>query len=143
MQIFVDADACPVRGVIVKIAKQFNLKVTMVVDTCHELDDGYSTVVTVDKAKDSVDIALINLANAGDIVVTQDYGVAAMALGKRAQAINQNGMLYTDSNIDGLLIERHWGQKVRRGGGRTACFKKRSKENNESFAVVFRRLCHS
>lgn len=140
MQILVDADACPVKGIIVKIAKQYKLPVTMLIDTSHELNDGYSTVITVDKARDSVDIALINLAKAGDIVVTQDFGVAAMALGRKAKAVNQNGLIYTDNNIDKLLFERHLGQKVRRAGGRTTNAKKRTKEDDENFEKIFRSL---
>ncbi len=140
MQILVDADACPVKDVIVRIAKLHNIPVTMLIDTSHELEDGYSTVITVDKARDSVDIALINLVKAGDIVVTQDYGVAAMALGKEAKAVNQNGLVYSDDNIDRLLFERHLGQKVRRAGGRTASIKKRSKSDDEHFERVFRHL---
>lgn len=137
MQILVDADACPVKGIIIRIAKQYNLPVTMLIDTSHELNDGYSRVITVDKARDSVDIALINLAKAGDIVVTQDYGVAAMALGKKAKAINQNGLVFTDGNIDKLLFERHIGQKVRRAGGRTTNAKKRTKEDDGKFERIF------
>ncbi len=140
MQILVDADACPVKDIIVRIAKQHNVLVTMLIDTSHELEDGYSTVITVDKARDSVDIALINLVKSGDIVVTQDYGVAAMALGKEAKAVNQNGLVYSDDNIDRLLFERHLGQKVRRAGGRTASIKKRSNKDNEHFERVFRHL---
>ena len=137
MQILVDADACPVKDIIVRIAKQYKLPVTMLIDTSHELEDGYSTVITVDKARDSVDIALINLVKADDIVVTQDYGVAAMTLGKKARAINQNGLIYSDKNIDRLLFERHLGQKVRRAGGRTANVKKRTKEDDERFEKAF------
>ena len=133
MQILVDADACPVKDIIVKFAKLHKLPVVMLVDTSHQLNDGYSTIITVDKARDSVDIALINLVKAGDIVVTQDYGVAAMALGKKAKVLNQNGLIYDDNNIDKLLFERHIGQKVRRAGGRTASIKKRIKENDEEF----------
>lgn len=133
MQILVDADACPVKEIIVKIAKQYKLPVTMLIDTSHELNDGYSTVITVDKARDSVDIALINLVKSGDIVVTQDYGVAAMALGKKAKVLNQNGLIYNDDNIDKLLFERHLGQKIRRAGGRTANVKRRTDEDNEKF----------
>lgn len=140
MQILVDADACPVKGIIVRVAKEYKLPVTMFIDTSHRLDDGYSMVVTVDKASDSVDIALINAVNAGDVVVTQDYGVAAMALGKKAMAINQNGLVYTDDNIDKLLFERHLGQKVRRAGGRTAGVKKRTREDDENFEKAFRSL---
>lgn len=137
VQILVDADACPVKGIIIKIAKLYKLPVTMLIDTSHELGDGYSTVITVDKDRDSVDIALINLVKPGDIVVSQDYGVAAMALGKKAKAINQNGLIYTDGNIDKLLFERHLGQKVRRAGGRTSNAKKRTKEDDENFEKIF------
>lgn len=140
MQIFVDADACPVKELIIKVARQNGLAVTMLTDTSHELKDGYSRVITVDKARDSVDIALINLVSAGDIVVTQDYGVAALALGKKARALNQNGLIFSDDNIDRLLFERHLGQKVRRGGGRTANPPKRKREDDESFERALRGL---
>ena len=144
MQILVDADACPVKEIIVKIARRYHLPVTMLIDTSHELEDGYSSVITVDKARDSVDIALINLVKAGDIVVTQDYGVAAMALGKKARAVNQNGLIYTDNNIDKLLFERHLGQKLRRAGkktgGKSINAKKRVKADDEIFERVFRML---
>lgn len=133
MQILVDADACPVKDIIVRTAKKYGIPVTMVIDTSHELYDGYSTVITVDKARDSVDIKLINLLRNDDIVVTQDYGVAAMGLGKGAKVLNQNGLIYSDNNIDRLLFERHIGQKVRRAGGRTGTIRKRTKENDESF----------
>ncbi len=114
MKILVDADACPVKEIIVRQAKK------RLLDTSHILNDGYSKVITVDKGRDSVDIRLANLLEAGDIVVTQDFGVAALALGKRAKAMNQNGMVYDDRNMDQLLFERHLGQKIRRAGGRTA-----------------------
>lgn len=133
MQILVDADACPVKDIIVRTAKKYEVPVTMIIDTSHELSDGYSTVITVDKARDSVDIKLINLLKREDIVVTQDYGVAAMGLGKGARVLNQNGLIYTDDNIDRLLFERHLGQKVRRAGGRTRPIKKRTGENDEVF----------
>jgi uncharacterized protein YaiI (UPF0178 family) len=112
----------------------------MLIDTSHELNDGYSRVITVDKARDSVDIALINLVSAGDIVVTQDYGVAAMALGKKARALNQNGLVFSDNNIDRLLFERHLGQKMRRAGGRTTNTPKRSREDDANFERTFRKL---
>ncbi len=140
MQILVDADACPVKEIIVRIAKQHNIPVTMIIDTSHELFDGYSTIITVDKARDSVDIKLINLLKKGDIVVTQDYGVAAMGLGKGAKVINQNGLIYSDSNIDRLLFERHLGQKVRKAGGRTNGAKKRTKEDDLNFENAFLKL---
>ena len=137
MHIYVDADACPVKEIIVRQAKKFNIPVTMLIDTSHELNDGYSTIITVDKARDSVDIKLINLVKSGDIVVTQDFGVAAMALGKGAKALNQNGLIYSDKNMDKLLFERFLGQKVRRAGGRTGTIPKRTKEDDEKFENAF------
>lgn len=137
MQILVDADACPVKQIIVEEAKKRNIPVTMIIDTSHELNDGYSEVITVDKARDSVDIKLINILSSEDIVVTQDYGVAAMALGKGAKAINQNGLIYNDSNIDELLFSRFIGQKLRRAGKSTNTAKKRTKEDDENFRAKF------
>lgn len=128
MKILVDADACPVKELIVSCAKQFELPVIMIIDTSHELKDDYSTVITVDQDRDSVDFALMKRLDREDIVVTQDYGLAALVLGKGARAINQNGLIYTDNNIERLLFERHVGQKVRRGGGRTTNVKKGPKK---------------
>jgi uncharacterized protein YaiI (UPF0178 family) len=143
MRILVDADACPVKEIIVRMAKQRNIPVTMLIDTSHQLNDGYSTVVTVDKQADSVDFALMGLLTRDDIVVTQDFGLAAMVLGKGARAVNQNGMVYTNDNIDKLLMERHIGAKVRRGGGRTKGPAKRTKEDNERFEATFVKLLDS
>jgi uncharacterized protein YaiI (UPF0178 family) len=140
MQILVDADACPVKQIIVRLAKQRNIPVIMLIDTSHELNDGYSRVITVDKAADSVDYALMGLLTCEDVVVTQDFGLAAMVLGKGAKVVNQNGMVYTNDNIDKLLMERHSGQKVRRSGGRTKGPSKRTKEDDECFEAAFIRL---
>lgn len=140
MQIFVDADACPVKDIIVRVARENNLPVTMIIDSSHELKDQYSTVITVEKGRDSVDLVLINRVKHGDIVVTQDYGLAALVLGKSAKAINQNGFVFSNENIDRLLMERHVGQKIRRGGGRTKGPRKRSREDDERFEKALRQI---
>ena len=140
MQILVDADACPVKQIIVRVAKQKNIHVTMLTDTSHELGDGYSKIITVDKQADSVDYALMGLLTRDDIVVTQDYGLAAMVLGKGARAVNQNGLIFTDANMDKLLMERHIGQKIRRTGGRTKGPAKRTKEDDAKFEAAFLEL---
>ena len=140
MQILVDADACPVKQIIVRLAKQRNIPVTMIIDTSHELNDGYSHVITVDKAADSVDYALMGLLTKDDIVITQDFGLAAMVIGKGARAVSQNGLVFTDENMDRLLMERHIGQKVRRGGGRTKGPSKRTKDDDIRFETAFERL---
>jgi uncharacterized protein YaiI (UPF0178 family) len=143
MRILVDADACPVKEIIVRLSKQRNIPVIMLIDTSHELNDRYSEVITVDKQADSVDFALMGLLTANDVVVTQDFGLAAMVLGKGARVVNQNGMVYTNDNIDKLLMERHIGAKVRRGGGRIKGPAKRTKEDNERFETAFVKLLDS
>ena len=137
MRIVVDADACPVKEIIVRLAKQRSIPVIMLIDTSHQYDDGYSTTITVDKQADSVDFKLMSLLTVDDIVVTQDFGLAAMVLGKGAKAVNQNGMVFINENIDKLLMERHIGAKVRRSGGRTKGPTKRTKEDNERFEATF------
>jgi len=118
MKIVVDADACPVKNEIVKIAKRSGLEVIMVCDTSHVITSDYAKVITVDKGADSVDFALINMVKAGDIVVSQDYGVAAMALAKRAFAIGNFGKIYTKFNIDAMLNQRYLAKENRRKGGK-------------------------
>lgn len=141
MKILVDADACPVKSIIEKVAKNLHIRVLMVIDTSHILESEYSEVIQVSKAPDAVDIALINRTEAGDIVVTQDYGVASMALGRKAFAINQNGKYYTEENIDLMMFERHLAAKQRRAGTRTNTMKKRSKEDDLHFETAFLGLC--
>ncbi|MCL5773020.1 MAG: YaiI/YqxD family protein [Firmicutes bacterium] len=141
MKILVDADACPVKEIIVKVAKEFRLPVLMFIDTSHILNNGYSKVIHVDKGRESADIALINQTEKGDIVVTQDYGLASMVLSKEAVPVNENGRIYSSKNIDGLLFERFISKKIRRAGGRTSNPPKRRKEDNHEFEKVFRELC--
>lgn len=140
MKILVDADGCPVKEIVVKVAKEYHIPVIMICNTSHIIDDGYSQVIIVGKGKDSVDIALINKVDKGDIVITQDYGVATMVLSKKAYAVNQNGFLYNEGNIDRLLFQRHISAKIRRAGGKTSNPKRRTKEDNKRFEGVLREL---
>ena len=107
MMIYIDADACPVTKIAESIARRHSIPVTLLCDTNHVLTSDYSVIRVIGAGADAVDIALINLCQRGDIVITQDYGVAALALGKGARAIHQNGRWYTDKNIDSLLMERY------------------------------------
>ena len=80
MTVYVDADACPVTCIAERISKEHGIPVVLLCDTNHQLTSEYSTVRVIGAGSDAVDIALINLCKRGDIVVTQDYGVAALAL---------------------------------------------------------------
>ena len=103
MQIFVDADACPVVGIVEEIAEKYNIPTTLLCDTNHILYSDYSEVIVVGAGADAADYKLISICHKGDVVVSQDYGVAAMALGKGAYAIHQSGKWYTNENIDQIL----------------------------------------
>lgn len=132
MRILVDADACPVKKEILKLAKQYKLEVHMFFDNSHVYEDGYSTVYILDKGADSVDYVLINKTNENDIVVSQDYGVATMALSKKAYPINQNGLVYNDDNIMVLLSDRATSAKLRKHKNVKGP-KKRTPQNNIDF----------
>lgn len=88
MQIFVDADACPVVDIVESIAEKYNIPVTLLCDMNHVLYSDYSDVIVVGAGADAIDYKLISICHKGDIVVSQDYGVAAMAFGKGAYAIH-------------------------------------------------------
>ena len=118
LQILVDADACPVVRQIEAVAGKYKIPVTLLCDEHHMMHSEYSWVRYISSGADAVDIALMNLCKKGDIVVTQDYGVAAMALGKGAYAIHHSGKRYTDDNIDMMLMERHLAKKARRASGK-------------------------
>lgn len=141
MTIYIDADACPVTRIAENIARRHGIPVTLLCDTNHLLSSDYSTVRVIGAGADAVDFALINLCRRGDIVVTQDYGVAAMALGKGARAIHQSGRWYTDENIDLLLMERHLAGKARRSGKHhLKGSAKRTAEDDQRFAESFERM---
>ena len=142
MQIYVDADACPVVGIVEKTAKRYRIPVTLLCDTNHVLHSDYSEVMIVGAGADAVDYKLIGICHRGDIVVSQDYGVAAMALGKGAYAIHQSGRWYTNENIDQMLMERHLNGKARRGSHQNHITgpKKRTKEDDERFAQSFEKM---
>lgn len=142
MQIYVDADACPVVGIVEKTARKYQIPVTLLCDTNHILASDYSEVVVVGAGADAVDYKLISLCHRGDIVVSQDYGVAAMALGKGAYAIHQSGKWYTEENIDQMLMERHLNKKARRASHKNHLKgpKKRTAEDDERFEQSFERL---
>lgn len=139
MRIYVDADACPVVKIVEKAAQEEGIGVTLLCDTNHVLSSTYSEVRVIGAGADAVDFALINMCKEGDIVVTQDYGVAAMALGRKAYAIHQSGKWYTDENMEQLLMDRHLAGKARRASARTHLKgpKKRTKEDDIRFEESF------
>lgn len=133
VKVLIDADGCPVVDQTIAAARKFNLDVILLCDTSHEMYREGAETVTVSKGPDAVDFVLVNRVKKGDIVVTQDYGLAAMVLAKQGYPIDQNGRLYSEENIDQLLHGRHIAKKIRQGGGRMKGPKKRKPEDNEKF----------
>ena len=140
MKIIIDADACPDTNIAIQIAKENSVECVLICDTAHTIERDGCKTITVDKGADSVDFRLVNMLNKGDIAVTQDYGLAAMCLSKKAFAINQNGLIYSDKNIEQLLFTRYVGKKVRAAGGRTKGPAKRTAEQDEAFRTALKKL---
>lgn len=140
MHLWIDADACPVVDLAIRTAGRHRVPVTLVCDDAHHmLRDGAQTI-TVARGADSADLMLVNLVRRNDIVVTQDYGLAALCLARGARPLDQNGRIYDESNIDSLLGMRHISQKIRRAGGRTKGPSKRTKEQDEWFEQSLEKL---
>lgn len=140
MKILVDADACPVKEIIESIAARHALEVIMVSNLNHCIQSQYSEVVVVDGASQAADIAIINMVHPGDIVITQDYGLASMALAKGSYALDPMGKIYTGENIDRLLLSRFLNQKARRAGERTKGPRKRARPDDNRFAGSLEQL---
>lgn len=144
MKIFVDADACPVKEEIVKIAREKEIDVTFIVSTAGYFERGWDVEkIMVDSLPQAVDIAIINRLEAGDIVVTQDYGLALLVLGKRGKAISPRGYIFTNDNIDRCLLRRQMNTEARKAGIRRKGPKKRSGKDREQFEKYFRILLAS
>ena len=140
MRILIDADGCPVVEQTLAVAKEHRLEVYILCDTSHLYEREGAKTITVAKGADSADFRLVNLVREGDIVVTQDYGLAAMCLARRAAVLNQDGMRYTGENIEGLLNFRHQAHKIRAAGGRLRGNAKRRDAQDENFKTALEEL---
>lgn len=140
MKIYIDADGCPVVNQTVRIAEQYKIECVIICDTAHRIERENAETIVVDKGADSVDFRLVNMINSGDIAITQDYGLAAMCLSKRAVVLNQDGRRYSDENISGLLEFRAVSKKIRNSGGRLKGIPKRTTQQDKAFEEALTRL---
>ncbi len=141
MKLLIDADACPVVDIALKCAKENSVnECILLCDTSHLIEREGAETIVVSKGADSADFALVNLVKPEDVVVTQDYGLAAMCLAKKARVLNQNGLIFTEFNIGSLLEQRHISKKIRMAGGRTKGPSKRTKEQNEAFLISLKKI---
>ena len=140
MKVLVDADACPVTDIAVSLCRQYSTPCFLLCDTAHEFHREGAQTLVFDKGADSVDFALVNRVEPGDIVITQDYGLASMCMAKGARILHQDGWCYTADNIDALLFSRHESGKYRRAGGRTKGPKKREKAQDDAFRNALQQM---
>ena len=144
MKLLIDADACPVVDIALRCAKENDTEECILLcDTSHMIEREGARTIVVSKGADSADFALVNLVKKGDIVVTQDYGLAAMCLAKKAYVLNQNGLIFTEFNIGSLLEQRHISKKIRMSGVRTKGPSKRTKEQDEAFLQSLQKIYKS
>lgn len=140
MRVLIDADACPVVDIAIRCCAARGIPVLLLCDTAHQLRREGATTLVFEKGADSVDFALVNRVEKGDIVITQDYGLASMCLARNARVLNQNGMEYTACNIDGLLFSRHENKKLLRAGKHPKGQHKRTREQDAAFQAALERL---
>ncbi|HEY4537683.1 MAG TPA: YaiI/YqxD family protein [Erysipelothrix sp.] len=133
MKIYIDGDGSPVVKETIAIAKVYQLEVIVVKNYAHEIVDDYATVVSVDVGFDSADYYIVNKIEAHDLVITQDYGLASLCLTKNALVMNQNGLIFTNDNIETMLSRRYLHAKMRAEKKRHQHIPKRSQEDNDKF----------
>ena len=133
MKVLIDADGCPVVDIAVSLCKKFHTPCLLLCDTAHQMHREGAETMVFDKGSDSVDFALVNRAQAGDLVITQDYGLASMCLARKARVLHQDGWEYTEYNIQALLFQRSESRRYRAAGGRTKGPAKRKPEQDAAF----------
>ncbi|MBQ4641696.1 MAG: YaiI/YqxD family protein [Oscillospiraceae bacterium] len=136
MRVLIDADACPVVDIAVTLCRRYGVPCTLLCDTAHALQKEGADTLIFDKGSDSVDFALVNRVRPGDLVITQDYGLASMCLARSARVLHQDGWEYTECNISGLMEQRHAAKKFRAAGGRTKGPTKRTPAQNAAFSAA-------
>lgn len=136
MRVLIDGDGCPVVDIAVELCHRRNIPCLVLCDTAHEFHREGAETLTFDKGADSVDFALANRVRPGDLVITQDYGLASMCLARNARVLHQDGWEYTPWNIDALLLQRHEAKKYRLSGGRTKAIPKRTAQQNRAFLAA-------
>lgn len=143
MKIYVDADACPVKEIIIAEARAFEIPVILVTSFSHfsnaEQPSGVKTIY-VDSGADAADYRIVKLVEKGDVIVTQDYGLASLGLAKGIIVLHHKGFRYTNENIDQLLQTRYLSAMARKSGQRTKGPKPFTAEDREQFRNLFKQV---
>jgi hypothetical protein len=133
MRILVDGDGCPVLEITSQVAAEFSLELLVYTDLNHRHQLSYGKLIIVDQGFQSVDMILYNNLKAGDLVITVDYGLAALALGAKARVLSFSGREFNNRNIDNLLARRHLQRQQRKKTGRHTSHHKRTSADDLRF----------
>ena len=143
MKMIIDGDGSPVRKLVIAEGKARGIEVVVVQSIEHNIkeeENEFLRFITVDNSYQSADMKIINISEENDVVVTGDYGLAALALGKKVKAISPSGRIFTNDNMDQMLFERHISASARRMGKRTKGPAPRTKQDDEHFCHSLKRL---
>lgn len=140
MKILIDADGCPVVSIVCELCTKHAVPCLILCDTSHEIHQTNAQTLVFDKGTDSVDYALIGRISPGDLVITQDYGLASLCLARNARAFHQDGWEYTIHNMDALLFSRYESKKLRKSGARIKGAKKRTKQQDQAFRSALEKI---
>jgi len=143
MEIWVDADGCPVVKETCQIAKENHIPITLCKNNAVNLYAEGAKIISLDVSKDAVDFYIVTHAKKGDIVITQDFGLAAMLLPKGVTCLNQDGRLYQVETMDLLLAQRHDRAKERKNGRYHGKAKKRQASQNDAFCTALQKIIGS
>lgn len=134
MHVYIDGDGCPVVALALTLALSYDIEVTIVCDYAHYFEEAeHVRVMYCDQGKDSVDFAILHAAQKGDLVITQDYGLAGLLLAKHVHVLSQNGLCFTQDNMEQLLNQRHMSAKLRKQDHHFGHMKKRTGDDDEAF----------
>lgn len=143
LKIFVDADACPVQDEVIHVCKMYGIHGVFIKSFSHfshaDMPPFIETIY-VDHAADAADYKIVQLVKKRDIVITQDYGLASLVLGKGCYVLHHKGFQYTNKNIDTLLAKRHIGAQARKAGFRTKGPKPFTNDERNKFLLSLTRL---
>lgn len=140
MKILVDADACPksVLEICIRLGRKYNIPVWTVASFNHDIESEHHFVVG--DGFQEADMKMVNLTEPGDVIVTGDWGLAAMVLGKEAKCLSPTGREFRPEKMEFLLEEREVKAKIRRGGGRTKGPKKRTLADDRRFETRLKEI---
>lgn len=135
LTVLVDADACPVKQEVITVCREMGARAVLVASYDHILGEfgGDVEIVQVDRADQSVDLYIANRLGKGDVLITQDFGLAALGLSRGAAVLSNRGQEYRPETIDFLLERRHESARKRRGGARSKGPRAFSGEDRQSF----------